>query len=197
MHGPRVGKYSMWVGGRACGCVVGFVDGWVSGCLCGWVGEWVSGRAGGWVGGRVGECVDIVLNPMPLWFKQYCTLRGLLWVQYIIVPMLQRGRTFVDVNEVVDASSFFPSFDMIPIYKSTPASQPLDSDLNDRYKAEYERMDQTFTSTAPSQHVKVPNVLGGRYKAEYERMGHTFTSTAHSQHIKVPNVFGGVTCRRL
>ena len=110
--------------------------------------------------------------------------------------MLQRGRTFVDVNEVVDASSFFPSFDMIPIYKSTPASQPLDSDLNDRYKAEYERMDQTFTSTAPSQHVKVPNVLGGRYKAEYERMGQTFTSTAHSQHVKVPNVLGGFNCRR-
>ena len=86
MHGPRVGKYSMWVGGRACGCVVGFVDGWVSGCLCGWVGEWVSGRAGGWVGGRVGECVGwytvhivlpvyIVLNPLPFWLNQYCTLR--------------------------------------------------------------------------------------------------------------------------
>ena len=104
--------------------------------------------------------------------------------------MLQRGRTFVDVNEVVDASSFFPSFDMIPIYKSTPASQPLDSDLNDRFKAEYERMDQTFTSTAHSQHVKVPNVLGGfncrrfaklfvLYKAHYERTAHKFNKCDH------------------
>ena len=108
----------------------------------------------------------------------------------VLYQMFKRGRTFVDVKEVVDESALLPRADMIPIYKTTPVSQKHGSDQNERYHAEFERQFQQFTSTAPSQHVKVPNFLGGfncrifaqrfmLYKAHYERTAHKFKKCDH------------------